>query len=391
VSFADAAEIAILIVRSDNGTVGQPTNERRPDARHDARRSARSPRHADGTTARAARDDADALLLLLVLLRREVVRAATSSDEQGSLPMRPLLAPWLRRAREGGRVLLGYGHTLVSLDGAAVHALVPRLLRLLDGTRSVEAVVAELGERARPAVVRAIGALVEAGVVVEGPSTASPAALVHAARSRVAPRESADRIADAAVAVVGSSDAAELLPRLLFQSGVVSVDCASWSATPAVDLAVVAPAPFELPLLRAWNRRMLETDTPWLLVLPYDGRFASLGPLVLPGDTACHECLRRRRLANEDDREARALLDSWPAPFPQPPALAAALAGLAATLAVAWVATRDPSLPGALFVLELDEGVSVTRHHVHRVPRCAACSPSTRLPAPMPWAEEAAA
>lgn len=313
-----------------------------------------------------------------------------ATTEQGPLPSRPLLAPWFRRARDGGRLLLGYGHALVALDGAAVHALVPRLLRLLDGTRTVEALVGELGERARPAVLGAIRALAEAGVVVEGPSPSSPAALHYAADSGVPPHESAARIEGAAVAVVGSSVAAGLLPRLLLQSGVRVVDGASWSAAPPVDVALVAPAPFELPLLGAWNRRLLETDTPWLQVLPYDGRLAAIGPLVLPGDTACHECFRRRRLANEDDPEARAVLDAAPAGYPEPPALAAALAGLAATLALDWIATRDPSLPGALFVLELEEGLRVTRHHVYRVPRCAACSPSRRLPAPMPWVEEAA-
>jgi bacteriocin biosynthesis cyclodehydratase domain-containing protein len=286
--------------------------------------------------------------------------------------------------------LFGYGHSLVSLEGAAVQALLPRLLQLLDGTRSVDAVVAALGERARPAVVRAIGALADAGVVVDGPPSASPTALLHAARTGHAPLECAERIADARIAVVGSSDAAELLPRLLLRSGVLLVDRAQWSAAPPADVVVVAPAPTELPLVPPWNRRLLETDTPWLQVVPYDGRFAAVGPLVLPGDTACHECFRRRRLANEDDATARAALEAAPAAFPQPPAVCALLAGIAATLALAWVATRDASLPGAVFVVELDEGVSVTRHHVHRVPRCDACSPAQQVPAPMPWAEEAA-
>src|SRR5207302_1419769 len=158
------------------------------------------------------------------------------------------------------------------------------------------------------------------------------------------PREAASRIERASVAVVGSGAAAGLLPRLLFRSGVLIVDRTSWSAAPPVDVAIVAPAPFELPLLDAWNRRRLETDTPWIQVLPYDGRYASLGPLVLPGETACHECLRRRCFSNEDDPAARAALDSSPAAYPEPPALAAALAGLAATVALDWIATSNPSL-----------------------------------------------
>ena len=94
---------------------------------------------------------------------------------------------------------------------------------------------------------------------------------------------------------------------------------------------------------------------------------------------------------DEDDPRAQTALDASPAAYPETPALAAALAGLAATVALDWIATRDASLPGTLFVLELDDGIRVSRHHVHRVPRCPACSPSRRLPAPMPWSEEFAA
>jgi bacteriocin biosynthesis cyclodehydratase domain-containing protein len=328
---------------------------------------------------------------VLLRRRREEVTQPAVKPEQGPLPERPLLAPWLRRARDCGRLLLGYGHTLVALEGAAVDALLPSLLRLLDGTRSVDAVVGELGERTRPAVVRAIGALTEAGVVVEGPAPTSAAALLHAAAAGVAPREAATRIERAAVAVVGSGENAAALPRLLLRSGARVVDRTSWSAVGAVDVAVAAPAPFELPLLRDWNRRLLEQRTPWLQVLPYDGRFAAVGPLVLPGETACHECFRGRRLANEDDPATRSLLEREPAPYPEAPALAATLAGLAATLALGWVATRNPALPGALFVLELEDGIAITRHQVHRVPRCSACSPARCRPAPAPWTDEAAA
>ena len=54
----------------------------------------------------------------------------------------------------------------------------------------------------------------------------------------------------------------------------------------------------ELEELDSWNRAANESGARWLPVLPYDGRFASVGPLVVPGQSCCYECVLRRRAAN---------------------------------------------------------------------------------------------
>src|SRR5262249_57362212 len=99
-------------------------------------------------------------------------------------PALPLLAPWYRVVGDGDRLLLEYAQSLVVLEGAAVRTLLPVLLPLLDGTRTVDALAARLGPAARPAIEAALELLAERGVVVAGPD--APAELRGAARGAAA-------------------------------------------------------------------------------------------------------------------------------------------------------------------------------------------------------------
>ena len=61
--------------------------------------------------------------------------------EEGPLPERPLLAPWLRRAERDGELLLEYGDEILAVEGDL------SLLASLDGTRRLS----ELSPRERAA------------------------------------------------------------------------------------------------------------------------------------------------------------------------------------------------------------------------------------------------
>ena len=86
-----------------------------------------------------------------------------------SIPARPALAPWCRVVEDDARVLVEHGGTLVTLEGRAAGSLLPALLPLLDGTRTVDDVGAAVGERARPAVDRALELLAHHRLLVDGP------------------------------------------------------------------------------------------------------------------------------------------------------------------------------------------------------------------------------
>jgi bacteriocin biosynthesis cyclodehydratase domain-containing protein len=300
-------------------------------------------------------------------------RSQGLSDERGSgpLPERPLLAPWLRHSRRDDVLLLEYADEIVALEGGAIDRVVP----LLDGTRAVDGL--EPGER------DAVARLTAAGVVVPGPAVDSEAGLLEAALGRIAPGEAAARLDAATVAVAGAGAVAEAAASLL--PGVVTR--VGWEETPAgTDLAVVAPAPAELPELTGWNERCLASGTCWLLVLPFNGRFASVGPLFLPGETCCYGCFVRRRAAALPDPLDFLELEAAPASYPVGPGLAAILAGAAAVVAARWLARRDGALAGAFVAIELADGLRATKHRVLRVPRCDACSPAAGSPSLLPWA-----
>src|SRR5689334_11670039 len=132
-----------------------------------------------------------------------------------AIPETPYLKPWYRVAREGETLVLEYAHHAVVFRGAAVARLVPPLLPLLDGTRSVDGIVSELGAAAAPAVTAALELLGTHGLLTEGPPLAggSPQASTAALLAATLPGQPtvsavAAALAEAAVAVAGSGTAA---------------------------------------------------------------------------------------------------------------------------------------------------------------------------------------
>jgi bacteriocin biosynthesis cyclodehydratase domain-containing protein len=304
----------------------------------------------------------------------------------------PLLAPWYRLVEDGDRLLLEHGRTAVVLEGGAVRALLPRLLPLLDGTRTVEQIVEAVGVPAGEAVEAAIELLESNGLLVEGPPVASTesGALAIAAAYGIEPALVVDRVRLAKVGVVGSSPAADQTARLLRGDGIRWVQDLGWQEG-AVDLAVVAPSADEAPRLSDWNRHALEQGIRWLPLHPFDGAIFAVGPLLIPGESCCHECTELRLAAHLQYGRRLDLIHAVP-PVASPTAgLAAAAAGLAAHLAICWLAGADTRLPGELYVLAAHPELTLSSHHVLRVPRCPACSDAQRLAAPLPWHEAEAA
>ena len=305
---------------------------------------------------------------------------------------RPLLKPWYRLSVDGGRSTLRYAGSVLEFEGVAAERLLPSLLPLLDGTRTVDDVVGELGEAVRPAVEHALSLLrahdllteaVPRGAAAGARRTAELLAAVDPAGRTCAELHAA--VASAEARVLGTGPAAETLGRLLQASGVAGVGALGWDdPIPRGGLAIAAPAPGELELLEAWNTRALEADAAWLPVLPFDGRLAAVGPVVVPGQTACHECYRIRR-----DSTISPVADHARGAYPGAPALDLVLAGVAALVALRWLAGSTADA-GVLVAVELAPELRCTRHFVYRVPRCPACSPSARRAAASPWSPVAA-
>lgn len=320
-------------------------------------------------------------------------------DGDAPLPALPQLKPWYRQAAVGDALVLEHGHAAIVFAGSAATRLLPVLLPLLDGTRTVAAIVSELGAAAEPAVLNALRLLHRRGLLLEGDgeetveSGADAASLFLAAIGRgVTVAAVRDALARAEVAVVGTSPVADPVVDLLCRSGAGRVARAGWEevAGGEAPFVVASPAADELDRLAAWNRAAVAAGTPWLQVLPFDGRFAAAGPLYVPGETCCYECYRSRRAAASGYAEELRALDEVPTRAGSTPAFEAIVAGVAAGLALRWLVHRDHYLPGVFYACEAG-GAALTQHRVYRTPRCPVCSGARDAAPPLPWFKEVAA
>lgn len=322
---------------------------------------------------------------------------STAGDAPPRVPLRPQLKPWYRLVETPDALVVEHAQSALVFEGAAARRLLPSLLPLLDGTRTVDDVVGRLGPETRPGVERALGLLAERRLLLDGPrlrdagrpGTVETIELLASLDAGATLDGVAAALAEARVEVLGSGDVAAALVEVLLASGVGGVERGEGfeARGRTDDLAVVVPGRDEAAQVEAWNRRALAVGRVWLQVLPFDGRFAAIGPLYVPGETCCFECYRLRRRATSGYAEEFAAVESAPVAAPAGPALGAAVAALAATVVLRWLAHRDQRLPGVFHAYERG-GLSLTEHRVYRVPRCPACSPGADVAPPLPWYKE---
>jgi bacteriocin biosynthesis cyclodehydratase domain-containing protein len=315
-------------------------------------------------------------------------------NEPPAIPERPLLKPWYRLARVEEGVLLEHGRSVVVFGGAAAATLLPVLLPLLDGTRTVAEVVEVVGPEVTPAVEQALRLLAENKLLTEGPRLGVDSeprrsvieTLAAAAGPRTTMHALAERLATARILVVGNGQLTEPLGRLLHLSGFDAVT-RSEDAGEQEALVVVGPGPDEPGLYDEWNLRALRDGPAWIPIGEYDGRTVSIGPLIVPHEGPCYTCLQLRRDSTSGCAHELAQLRGIPTAAIARPALLAAAAALATELVVRWVVAGDPNVPGALFTLESIPQLRVESHVVLRVPRCTSCSPAAAAAPQSPWHE----
>lgn len=174
-------------------------------------------------------------------------------------------------------------HRQAIFEGAAFPPLAP----LLDGVRTVAEILSCVQEQVgAPEAFSALDQLEAGGYLIEGaaPSSGADAAF---AEYFGAP------LTGGSVSVTAVGDArADGLEELL---------CANGVAMAAHDershLRVVVTDDYLRPGLDAINRQSLDNDQPWMLIKPI-GTVLWIGPLLVPGETGCWECLAQRLRAN---------------------------------------------------------------------------------------------
>jgi hypothetical protein len=214
--------------------------------------------------------------------------------------MRPVLrpgSPLLRRDAEHLQLGTEPGHALVlNADGPLA-----RMLCSLDGVRTDD------DPDFDTATVRALCA---AGVVVDADAWRGEAGLereaVHLLSRGVdaaAARRQLARRRDAEVRIVDGDDLAASLAGLLEASGVGTVSTGG-PPRPGIDLAILVA---DGEAARELGDECLRSDVPHLVAAVRDG-CGIVGPLVIPGRTACLRCV---------DTERATVDAAWPAVLAQ--------------------------------------------------------------------------
>lgn len=322
-------------------------------------------------------------------------------DDAQPVPERPRLKPWYRVAEAGEALVLEHGQSAIVFEGSAARRLLPELLPLLDGSRPVSDLMQQLGPGREAGVDHALRLLHEHALLLDGPGLHpdEPAGVVDAVESLASAAPGSQiaairrSLADAVVEVVGGGAAVPTLTELLRASGVGRIVGAPWETNAErspTRLVLIVPSGSEVAEAVRWNSRAVEGGADWLQVLPFDGRFAAIGPLYIPCETCCFECYRLRRLGTSGYPAEFGSLEEAELEAPAGPALNATVAGVAATVVLRWLAHRDHLLPGAFYACE-DGGTALTHHRVYRVPRCPVCSGLEGVAPPLPWYKETTA
>ncbi|HKI21610.1 MAG TPA: TOMM precursor leader peptide-binding protein [Isosphaeraceae bacterium] len=146
---------------------------------------------------------------------------------------------------------------------------------------------------------------------------------------------------------------------------------------------VVATADFSgQQLLRHWNSWCVNRGCTFLPVM-LDKGIGCVGPLVVPGETACYECLRARENSNLEDPETRRAAENLVAVVRRSdlngflPPMASILGDIAAMELTKFYGGVLTARVGTLLEVNLLRP-ELRARKVLKVPRCSVCSPLTR-------------
>lgn len=144
---------------------------------------------------------------------------------------------------------------------------------------------------------------------------------------------------------------------------------------------LVASSDFGGPhLLREWNEFCVENRMHFLPVI-LDRFIGSIGPLVIPGETPCYECLRVRENSNREAPELERAAESSAADRQAVtgfhPAMTKVLGELAAMELSKVYGVGLPWRSGRLIEVNL-LGPDISSRRVLKLPRCPVCSPTLK-------------
>ncbi len=240
---------------------------------------------------------------------------------------------------------------------------------MLDGAHEVELIFEALSDTYPiERVFAALDRLRTSGYLGEDTAVEAPPTMAFWEHVGVPPSLARSRLDVALVSTIafGDIDIAPLTD-LLGRHGVRVVD--------ESDVTVVVTDDYLRPELAAWNSRSLISGKAWLLAKPA-GIETWIGPVFVPGQTACWECLAQRLRGHRKLEGYIARRNGAGAVGPVPACLAstqhAALAE-AATEITRWIGTAGQSILMNRVVSTSVLTLERTHHTLTRRPQCPSC------------------
>lgn len=328
------------------------------------------------------------------------------------IPVRPLFHPWGTVVESDDSIIVRHAQRAVVFKGPGAKHLIPNLIGYLDGLHSKNEVVRNFPPNQRDAVLAALDRLVGHHLVVDlegvDPDSAHGAAfrtalsLSETLSGSLAISKIIRNLTATSIELISDLDNADSLCNLLSETGfgrvtlhgIDSLDDVKFTCNPT-SILVVAPSTPNSTTLNIANERALATRQTWTHILPYDGTFATIGPLYVPNETGCYRCFQiRRRSVLETLAEQRAvdeseqylkggLMNEWTSLGQELTAwgIFTHLLSMEA-LRVDWV--PSPLAAHVHTVEWMGRSVRTKRHRLFRVPRCPVCGPLD-LGVPQPW------
>lgn len=277
------------------------------------------------------------------------------------------------------------------------------LIAMLDGTNAVDEILDAFDDD-RADVLQVLYVLQQEGILYDGTEAIDRDGVRgYLSATDQFSAGAMDRLQSSTVTLVGSgrtatflaSDAAELgvgdvrfvhlgaerrPPGFGDATGVEVCDRDGLSeAVESSDLVVHAADRPHPDALERLNRLVHEAETP-LLVGQVAGLDGVVGPTILPGETACYECFRRRRYANVEAPEGyrayeEVVGDATDAPGPNLPGFGHVVAGCLELELVNQLSSGFGFTVGRIVHYDFSD-LSVEANDVLRMPRCSVCGKS---------------
>ncbi|MGK7953615.1 MAG: TOMM precursor leader peptide-binding protein [Xenococcaceae cyanobacterium] len=262
--------------------------------------------------------------------------------------------------------------------------LYEKLVPLINGDRSVDDLVAILGDRVSVAeIYYALMLMEQKGYIVENTEIVSPEVEAFWDFLSVDASEAHQRLQSTGVSITALSN----IPTQPLSTALQQLNI---QAVPSGEIEIVLTDDYLRIELEQINHKALESRRPWMLVKPV-GKIIWIGPIFYPGKTGCWQCLAQRLQANRPlenfIRERKTVSNLATTSRAALPSTMQTAINLAATEIAKWlVQSSDRRLEGKIATFDTISW-QIKEHTLTKRPQCPACGnpehPFEKKPSPI--------